>query len=199
MKKITGNYFNKYDSSNPLVKFVMSRYFSTLSSFIEDIEIESILDLGCGEGHIIKFLEDKLDTFYLKGYDIDKKLIDELNNHYKKYDFEVSFLDSDFKEEGSYDLTLLLEVLEHIKDYKKVLSNLKKINTKHLIISVPNEPFFRLANISRLKYLKRLGNTPGHVNNFTYFYFKKLIKKNFPNSDISFKTCYIWNFAFIKK
>ena len=70
---------------------------------------------------------------------------------------------------------------------------------KYLLISVPNEPFFRGSNLARLQYVKKLGNTPGHVNNFTYLEFRRLIKTYFKDDLIEFKICWIWNFAFIKR
>lgn len=193
-----GNYFNKYGSNNSLIKYVVNKYLNTLNYFLEQIKVEKVLDLGCGEGAIIKFLKNKYKNIYIKGYDIDNALIKNLKQKFPGHDFKIGYLEKDLAESQEYDLVLCLEVLEHIQEYKQALENIKRIKTSYLIFSVPNEPFFRFANLARLKYLKRLGNTPGHLNNFTYFQFKKLIKQTFLNHEINFKNCLIWNFAFVK-
>lgn len=71
---------------------------------------------------------------------------------------------------------------------------------KCLLLSVRNEPFFRGSNLSELKYVKRLGNTPGrHLSNFHYFRFRSLVNKYFPKDKVGFRFCRIWNFFFIKR
>jgi 2-polyprenyl-3-methyl-5-hydroxy-6-metoxy-1,4-benzoquinol methylase len=197
-KIISGNYFNKYKSKNILVKFVMKKYFKTLQKLIGKTSKNKILDLGCGEGEIIRFLIKRYNVQRVTGIDIDPVIINNLKKEHPSFKFYKLFLDENIKIKGIYDLSLCLEVLEHIPNYKKAIKNISTINTKKLIISVPNEPFFRLANIFRLKYLSSLGNTPGHVNNFSYFKFKKLIRQNFKNKRITFKCCYLWLFAVIE-
>jgi 2-polyprenyl-3-methyl-5-hydroxy-6-metoxy-1,4-benzoquinol methylase len=199
-KIITGNHYDKYNSKNFLVKFIMNKYFFTLNSYLNRIKFNEILEIGCGEGNIIDFVKNKFKNISVTGYDIDESLIASLKKRYEKDSFGIKYLDSkDFSEKKKYDLVLCLEVLEHIKNYPAALKNLSKIKSNYVLISVPNEPFFRLANVCRFKYLSRFGNTPGHVNNFSYFGFKKLIRKYFPNQKLFFKNCLIWNFVLIKK
>ena len=41
------------------------------------------------------------------------------------------------------------------------------MGTKHLLLSVPREPIFRSCNLFTGRYVKDLGNTPGHLNHWT--------------------------------
>jgi 2-polyprenyl-3-methyl-5-hydroxy-6-metoxy-1,4-benzoquinol methylase len=198
-KIITGNYFDKYSSKNILVKYAMRKYFNTFEELLKEIKAKKILEVGCGEGEIINYLKKKFPKAEYNGFEIENKLIKKLSKRFPKDKFERVFLDSSkFNLIKRYDLVLCLEVLEHIKAYDKSLENLASIKAKHIIISVPNEPFFRIANVLRFKYLKNLGNTPGHMNNFNYLKFKKIIKNKFPDKVIKFKNALIWNFAYIK-
>ena len=147
---------------------------------------------------IISILE-KSSKKYIYVFDIDEKLLKSIKTEFPKVNTKTIYLDKETDLKNEYDLALFLEVLEHIEDYENALKNISKMKFKYLLISVPNEPFFRGANLARLKYVKRLGNTPGHVNNFSYFKFRKLIKKYFSNDKVEFKICYIWNFAFIRR
>jgi 2-polyprenyl-3-methyl-5-hydroxy-6-metoxy-1,4-benzoquinol methylase len=211
---ITGNYYDKFSSKNIFVRFVINRYLKTLNECISRKKIDNVLDLGCGEGKIVDIILKKYDIKHLTGIDIDDRLLKDLKNKYPKHlknkypkhlknkypkhTFKKILLDKKFNLNRKYDLVLCLEVLEHIKEYKKVLKNISKIRSNKIIISVPNEPFFRLANISRLKYLKSFGNTPGHINNFSFPKFKKIIQSIFKEKKIKFKICYIWLFAIIE-
>ena len=145
--------------------------------------------------------ESAIDPEFLAnaGCDIDNILLASIKKEFPDVKTDTIYLDKETDTKNSYDLALLLEVLEHIEDFEAVLKNISEMKFKYLLISVPNEPFFRGSNLARLKYLKRLGNTPGHVNNFTYLKFRLLIKKYFKDDLIEFKICWIWNFAFIKR
>ena len=196
---VTGNYFNKFESKNPLVRFVMNKYHQELEKSIGRMRVSRLLEVGCGEGNIINFMIKKYKPSYIKGLDIDEKMLRNLSKKYPQFDFKKQFLDEKFQDEQEYDLVLCLEVLEHIEKYNAALNNIKKIKSKKIVFSVPNEPFFRIANVARLHYVKQLGNTPGHVNNFTYFDIYRVIKKHFPKDKVTISNCYIWNFVVVER
>ena len=75
-------------------------------------------------------------------------------------------------------MTVCCEVLEHLKNPNKGLSEIKRISKKDVIVSVPIEPVWRVLNILRGKYLKSFGNTPGHLNHWSVFSFQKLIRES---------------------
>jgi len=71
------------------------------------------------------------------------------------------------REDNEYDCVFLLEVLEHIEDYRRALSELFRVSRKYVVISVPNDLVWRLLNVLRGEYLKQWGNTPGHINHWS--------------------------------
>ncbi len=77
------------------------------------------------------------------------------------------------------DLVLALEVLEHLDEPNKALSELQRVTNKYAIISVPNEPLWRILNMARGAYWSDWGNTYGHVNNWSPRAFKKLLETKF--------------------
>lgn len=44
------------------------------------------------------------------------------------------------------------------------------------ILSVPNEPIWRIMNMVRGKYIRDFGNTPGHIQHFSMKAFKQMIE-----------------------
>lgn len=193
---VTGNFFNKYASNNPVVRWVMRQYLSTLYAFLDRQAFRTVLEAGCGEGEIVRRVIDRYGPARLTGFDIDSNLIQNLRVSHPGHSFVCASL-TDYHSTESFDVVLCLEVLEHIRDYDAALARLRDIAARRFIISVPNEPLFRFANVLRLKYLRSLGNTPGHVNNFSHRKFRSLVEAAFPEGQIETRTCWIWSFAHI--
>ena len=63
-------------------------------------------------------------------------------------------------------MVLCCEVLEHLEEPGKALKELIRVTKKYIIVSVPREPIWRCLNMDRGKYLKVLGNTPGHIQHW---------------------------------
>jgi len=47
------------------------------------------------------------------------------------------------------------------------LRELARVARRDVVVSVPREPIWRIANMGRGKYLRELGNTPGHINHWS--------------------------------
>ncbi len=86
--------------------------------------------------------------------------------------------------ENSFDIVFACEVLEHIDKPTDVLKEINRVSKKYVIISVPFEPFWRIMNIMRLKYLSSLGNTPGHINHWSINGITKLVEVYFQPIDV---------------
>ena len=100
-----------------------------------------------------------------------KKIL-ELNLPYKVSQEDVFNL---HRIDNEFDCVILLEVLEHLTDYEAALKELFRVASGYVLISVPNEPLWRILNIFRLKYLKYLGNTPCHINHWSPAKLKKVL------------------------
>ena len=76
-------------------------------------------------------------------------------------------------------MTVVLEVLEHLEDPDSALKELSRVSSKYCLVSVPQEPLWRILNICRLKYLSNFGNTPGHLNHWSKNQFVEFVGKYF--------------------
>ena len=74
-----------------------------------------------------------------------------------------------------YGLVVASEVLEHMEDPERALGQLLGVCGGYLLVTVPNEPIWRILNMARGKYWRRLGNTPGHVQHWNKRTLRKLI------------------------
>ena len=48
---------------------------------------------------------------------------------------------------------------------------------RHLVLSVPQEPIFRCCNLVAGRYVRDLGNTPGHLNHWTRRGFTRFVSQ----------------------
>ena len=162
-----GNLYNKYESENPLVKVIVKKFFSDLESIILPVKetIKSAFEIGCGEGYVTGYINQM--GVPITGADVSSRIIKIARKNHPGINFLVLSIYDLHTIPIPYDLVVANEVLEHLSNPDGAIEEIKKITRKYILISVPNEPYFRIANILRLKYLKDAGNTPGHVNHWS--------------------------------
>ncbi len=83
--------------------------------------------------------------------------------------------------DNTYDMVFLLEVLEHLDFPDKGLAELLRVTKPggYIVLGVPREYLWCGLNLARGKYIKRLGNTPGHLNHWSTRGIKKYVEKHF--------------------
>lgn len=194
---VTGNYFNKYKSKNLFVKFLMRRFVRTYLHLVAFTSGTKWLDAGCGEGYLLEYLQRKFPQFTISGIDIGDREIALAKKLLPQATITKANVTAIPYPNDSFDVVAANEVLEHMKHPVKLIKELKRVSAKYVLISVPNEPFFRMVNVFRMKYLLRLGNTPGHFQNFTKKSLKRLLEKQF--REVYVKSALLWNFALCVK
>jgi ubiquinone/menaquinone biosynthesis C-methylase UbiE len=172
---ITGNYYNKFETTNIIEKFLVKRYKKKLIGLIKSISVKSMYEVGSGEGEIINVVSKNKDIKFILGSDIDKNLLTQNAIRFPDYHWILNKAEQLPISENSIDLLLACEVLEHISSPDAFLEECKRINSKYYIFSVPNEPLWRILNMMRFKYLKNFGNTPGHINHWSKHQLIKLL------------------------
>jgi len=155
----------KYHVKNPLVAFLIGRFFERISGVLGEVQPQSILDAGCGEGELLRrgVLGAAFSTVSL---DRNRDALAEIRTHTAgTHPVCGSVLQLPFAR-GSFDAVLCLEVLEHLEDPAAAVRELLRVARKAVVLSVPYEPYFRLGNLLRGKYLGRLGNHPEHIQHW---------------------------------
>ena len=95
-------------------------------------------------------------------------------------------------------MVICTEVLEHLEFPEKAVEELKRVSRKYIVFSVPNEPFFILANLLRGRYIKNFGNHPEHINHWTFLGFEKFLKKQ-GLTILKRKHPFAWTLLLVKK
>jgi len=135
-KRPSKSYKLKYSNSD--LKFNELDY-ALSESFIKNKK--KILDVGCGEGYLLNFFLKKEYKCY--GVDITNYGVKNHNAHIlNKIIFQKKDINNnDFFENEKFDVIFLINVAEHVIDYKKLFKNINdKLNKNGIfIIKVPNE------------------------------------------------------------
>ena len=176
---VTGNTFDKYGSTNPVVRRLMTGFHASLDELWGLAAPRSILDVGCGEGVLTHEWAQKLDGGRIVGIDLDDPLLHAQwetrtapNLEYRVMKAEgLPFAD------GEFDMATAIEVLEHVPDPSATVAEMARCAERWLLVSVPREPVWRAVNMARGAYWKSLGNTPGHLNHWSKRSFSGLLSQ----------------------
>lgn len=189
-----GNYFNKYASKNPLVKFFVAKYKRNFQRYLSEIDKpKNILEIGSGEGYLIRYIREIYPDAQLVASDINWQFVNISAKNQIRADWIVCFGEELPFSKNTFDLVIACEVLEHVPSPEAILKELQRVGNQWIILSVPNEPWWRLLNLARMKYVKSMGNTPGHIQHWNPGSFSKLINNYIHIHDL--RSVFPWTFA----
>lgn len=177
-----GNTFDKYGSSNPIVRQIMRGFDHALGSLVRLADPGSIHEIGCGEGYwSLKWAEEGISV---RGSDFSEKVITMAQDNARDKGlsdglFQVMNIYDLDPGRDSADLLVCCEVLEHLENPERALEVLKATARKDVILSVPREPIWSFMNMARGRYWGDLGNTPGHIQRWSQREFIALVSRYF--------------------
>jgi 2-polyprenyl-3-methyl-5-hydroxy-6-metoxy-1,4-benzoquinol methylase len=175
----TGNTYDKYGSTNPVVRRLMRGFHGALDELWAEAAPASLLDVGCGEGVLTADWAARLGGGRIVGIDLDDpKLRAEWERRARpNLEFRAEEATSLSFADNEFDMACAIEVLEHVPEPEATLAEMARVASRHLLVSVPREPLWRGLNMARGAYLRELGNTPGHVNHWSKRAFVELLSR----------------------
>jgi SAM-dependent methyltransferase len=176
---VTGNTYDKYGSTNPFVRRMMAGFETTLEQLFTTAAPRSLLDVGCGEGVLVHQWAQRLGDARVVGIDLEEPSIQAGWAQRKAPNLEYRVMRAENLPfaDGEFDTACAIEVLEHVPDPEHTLSEMARCAERHLLVSVPREPLWRMLNMARGAYWSELGNTPGHLNHWSKRSFARLLSR----------------------
>ncbi|MCU7933981.1 MAG: class I SAM-dependent methyltransferase [Candidatus Thiodiazotropha sp. (ex Dulcina madagascariensis)] len=177
---VVGNTTDKYESANPITRFLTGNFCRAVGELAARIAPEDIFEVGCGEGHVTKVLLERTEA-KIHAVDISETILDiargNVNSPRAAFACKnIYAIDSATEHAG---LVVCCEVLEHLDDPQRGLKILADVAKPYAILSVPREPLWRVLNMVRGAYWKDLGNTPGHLQHWSRGEFIRFVSQEF--------------------
>lgn len=164
----------KYTYRNPILRYANRRFLETVDLLLDNLDFHSLLDVGSGEGIVFHRIAKRLHP-QMVALDIDFARVKSAQDQKADTPLLKASAQSLPFADDAFDVVLLLEVLEHVGSPLQALAEARRVSRHYLLLSVPHEPWWRIANMTRLKYLRDLGNTPEHINHWTLREFKDFV------------------------
>jgi ubiquinone/menaquinone biosynthesis C-methylase UbiE len=177
---VTGNTYDKYGSTNPVVRRLMATFERSLGELFTRAAPRSVLDVGCGEG-VLTHRWARAVPGPVVGLDLADPALQAQWEGRRAPNLEYRVMKAEHLPfaDGEFDLAAAVEVLEHVPDPEHTLAEMARVaRGGHLLVSVPREPLWRVLNMARGAYLRDLGNTPGHVNHWSRRAFVELLSRH---------------------
>lgn len=176
--------FEKFQTGNPVVRRLIEGFYEKVEAEISPLAPTAVLDAGCGEGETLARLST-LQGADLTAIDTSEDAVAYTAKRLPGVKASVESLYALPFPDDSFDLSMCLEVLEHLEEPGKGLSELHRVTRGDVVISVPHEPWFRLGSAMRGKYLKTLGNHPEHVNHWNAKSLQKFLETRFSSVQVT--------------
>lgn len=125
---------------------------------------KTICDVGCGAGEVLRLLQEKMEADCLFwGYDISPQALEMCKSRANE---RLQFKQADIREEEgiSFDLMLVLDVIEHIRDYVGFLIGIRpksKLKAFHIPLDLSVQSVLRKNGLLKRRELY------GHIQYFT--------------------------------
>ncbi len=181
-------YETQYSEQNPLKRFLdklfrksMIDRFNLTKNYIENSNIKTILDAGCGTGRYSFYFGSK--NYDVTGIDISEKMV-EFCNTSKDKTVNTNFVKTSLENYSStkkIDAIICLGFFDYIENAENSLEQIKKFNPEIVIASFPHK--YNILNYIRILRYK--------INKCPLFYYTKeqinSFSKIFPNYDLEIK------------
>jgi SAM-dependent methyltransferase len=152
------------NTSEPLKRIAHGRRFAQVVSIATPLQGDSILDYGCGDGHLFSHFVGRFNRAKLVGYDPDPKLLAEAAPEVAAGSVLTSDVDALQRNyQHTFSLIYCMEVCEHLTDKAlgQLVTNIRELSAPQatIIFGVPIEtgPSGFLKSIYRMAHGGRQG------------------------------------------
>lgn len=137
---------------------------------------QRVLDAGCGSGYgAAKLAQGAREVL---GIDISQEAVDGARQQYQAAN--LGFERADCLDipaaDGSFDLVVAFEIIEHLSDWRRFLEQARRVlgPDGQFVVSTPNRLYYAEAR-------RGLGPNPFHVHEFEYREFRSELQAVFPH------------------
>ncbi|MBM3786352.1 MAG: methyltransferase domain-containing protein [Acidobacteria bacterium] len=135
------------------------------------------LDIGCGAGY--GSAELAANASHVTGVDVSEEAVAYAREHYQRSNlkFELGSATALPFEDGSFDLVVAYEVIEHLDEWPKLLDEAKRVLAPggQFVVSTPNKSYYAESRAAS-------GPNPYHAHEFEFAEFQQALAMQFPHT-----------------
>lgn len=133
-KEYWDNNKNARGYDHPVVKFFALQRLEYIKKYIDLKAQKSVFDVGCGDGFATYYLTEYIKK--VEGGDISELMLK--NNPLPRASLKIVDAENLDLPDSSYDMTIMWEVLHHLKDPAKSVREMARVSRKYVVIFEPN-------------------------------------------------------------
>jgi ubiquinone/menaquinone biosynthesis C-methylase UbiE len=124
---------------------------SNLNYILKNIDQTSgsLLDVGCGNGFLLKRIQHKFPQLKLSSCDVVESIKNKNISFYKANITHLPFTDR------SFDIVVCTHTIEHIYDLQKAVKELLRVCRKQLIVVTPCQQYFYFTLDEHLNFFEK--------------------------------------------
>jgi 2-polyprenyl-3-methyl-5-hydroxy-6-metoxy-1,4-benzoquinol methylase len=181
-----GNVYDKYGTRNPIERRLVDGFLEQVCELADRTGAGEAHEVGCGEGEISMLLARR--GVRVRGSDASAEVIAEARRRSQAaglgVDYRTAPISTLAPDRDAAELIVCCEVLEHLDDPGAGLETITRLARPWLLVSVPREPIWRALNLARGKYVRDLGNTPGHLGHWSRRAFVEFLRSRVEVVDV---------------
>lgn len=187
----------KFENQNRIQQKLIGGFHAKFLDVLAKAQPKSVLELGCGEGYLLTKIAQAYPSIPLLGLDNNQAAVDEGHRIFPKLKLDVGDIYNIAQPDGSWDVVVASEVMEHLEQPIKALEELRRVSSRYVLLSVPHEPWFRLGNFARGRHVRRFGNHPEHINLWSRKSFVTFIRQRL--TPISITSAFPWTIVLAQR
>lgn len=175
--------YRKHTAANPVQRVLIERFHDKIVRAVRELSPGSFLDAGCGEGFVAARILSAMPNVDLTGCDLSVSALEVARNRNPAAKFTTGSVTSLPFADDAFNVVGCFEVLEHLPGDlpRQALAEFARVARTAVVLSVPHEPYFCLANTARGKNLdvRPRGSDPDHKQFWTRSAFGELVGEQF--------------------
>jgi SAM-dependent methyltransferase len=167
---------SKHSTKNPLLRFALKRFFASVNAMIPGVK--TVFDAGCGEGYGAQAILKQHSDIRIIGVDRSLEALHQVPAQIPAMPVAQADVTRLPIASKSADIVLSFEVMEHLPDPAGALAEYQRVSRRYVMVSVPNEPLFRLLRMLRGDDLRHWGNHPEHINHWNLWSLQRYLRQH---------------------
>lgn len=154
------------------------RRYDQISSVVQRLASQKILDVGCGDGRLARAIRANCRDVVIHGCDVSTAALARSEGLDRQYSVDLNS-EALPEPDESFDLVIASEVIEHLIMPDRTLEELTRVLKQggHILLTVPNVAFWRFRVQALIGQVPSVTADERHLHSFSASLLEHLVRK----------------------